>query len=109
MVAKGSPYVRRRRRQPRGGASIGGYVGTEDQWARVEKEWNENLDLWGLEEFHLAPLLAGHTSVGRANAELCALSPPAGGVSPGGPFCPFVPFVPPRERPHRPVAWPSRG
>jgi hypothetical protein len=60
--------------EPTGVASIGGYVGTEDQWAKVEKAWNENLDLWGLEEFNLAPLLAGQTSIGRTNAEICALS-----------------------------------
>jgi hypothetical protein len=60
--------------EPSGITAIGGYVGSEQEWKRVEERWLENLDLWGLEEFHLAPLLAGATHLGRANGELCALS-----------------------------------
>ena len=57
-----------------GTTSIGGYVGTEEQWIKVEKAWQENLNLWGIEYFHLAELLSGNTSLGREKGELCALS-----------------------------------
>jgi hypothetical protein len=56
-----------------GVTSIGGYVGRAEEWAEVEREWKEGLSLWGLDEFHLAPLLSGNTAIGRVDAELCAL------------------------------------
>jgi hypothetical protein len=59
---------------PPGVFAIGGYVGTEQAWAALEAKWLKNLSDWNLDEFHLAPLLYGKTSVGRLNAELCALS-----------------------------------
>jgi hypothetical protein len=52
--------------------AIGCYVGTEEAWTAVEKAWLENLALWGLKEFHLAPLLAGQCSV--SDPLLCALT-----------------------------------
>jgi hypothetical protein len=60
--------------EPEGVTSIGGYVGTEQQWTNTEATWLEYLHLWGLDEFHMAPLLSGNTHLGRENGELCALS-----------------------------------
>jgi hypothetical protein len=54
--------------------TIGGYLGTDDEWVTVEREWLANLALWELREFHLAELLAGNTHLGREKGELCALS-----------------------------------
>ena len=60
--------------EPDGVSAIGGYVGSEQQWTSVETAWLENLGVWGLDEFHLSPLLAGETHLGREKGELCALS-----------------------------------
>ena len=57
--------------EPPGVTSIAGYIGSEQQWANVEDVWAENLDLWGLENFHLAELPRW---IGHENADLCALS-----------------------------------
>lgn len=59
--------------EPEGVTSIGGYVGTEAQWVAVEVAWAAALDMWGLDEFHLAPLLHGETVLGRAKGEMAAL------------------------------------
>jgi len=45
-----------------------GYIGTEEQWAKVVSEWAENLRMWGLDDFHLTDL---PHKLGHSNAELC--------------------------------------
>lgn len=60
--------------QPAGVTSIGGYLGTEDEWASVKKQWLEYLDLWKLQDFHLTELLAGKTHLGFQDGRLCVLS-----------------------------------
>jgi hypothetical protein len=59
---------------PRPVACVGGYIGTEANWTVVERQWNDNLDLWSLKEFHLSPLLHGDTHLGRFKGKLCARS-----------------------------------
>lgn len=63
-------------RSPGRVTSLGGYIGADGTWSKVEKEWAANLTLWGLERFHLTRILAGRTESGAANAnpDLCALS-----------------------------------
>ena len=57
-----------------GWTAVAGYVGTDAAWAGVEKQWAEYKDLWKLSEFSVSNILAGKTSVGRENAELCVRS-----------------------------------
>jgi hypothetical protein len=57
-----------------GWTSVAGYLGTEEMWTAVEKQWAENKKLWSLSEFSIAQILAGATSVGFTNAELCVRS-----------------------------------
>lgn len=57
--------------RPPGWTSVAGYIGTEPMWSGVEKQWAENKELWKLQEFSIAKILAGETSVGFTNAELC--------------------------------------
>jgi hypothetical protein len=56
---------------PKGITSIGGYMGIEDDWRPVEEKWAENLNFWGLVDFHLHEL---PHQIGRVNADLCALN-----------------------------------
>lgn len=51
--------------------SVGGYIGTEDQWNQTQASWMANLREWGLDYFHLAelPKVLGHEKGG-----LCAAS-----------------------------------
>lgn len=51
--------------------SIAGYVAPLEEWARVEQEWVEALDLWGLETFHYAEL-PSTIGIGHGKAENCA-------------------------------------
>lgn len=54
---------------------VGGYVGPEDDWLKVEREWSATCAMWGIEEFHLSSILAGKVHrVGRELSEQCVLS-----------------------------------
>lgn len=60
--------------QPVGIMAIGGYVGSEAAWIEVERQWRANLDLWGLDEFHLSVIQAGKSVVGYSDADACVRS-----------------------------------
>ena len=42
-----------------GWTAVAGYVGTDEMWSDVQKQWAENKKLWGLTEFSVAEILAG--------------------------------------------------
>jgi hypothetical protein len=54
--------------------AIAGYVGTDDVWQVIEKQWAEKKDLWGIDEFSVAKILAGRSAVGLSDAETCVRS-----------------------------------
>jgi hypothetical protein len=47
---------------------VAGYVAPQDEWVRIEAEWQKGLDEWGLKYFHLAEL---PHQIGAERAELC--------------------------------------
>lgn len=51
-----------------GMTAVAGYLGTVDDWVALEKEWQEALDYWGLDRFHLSAM---QDEIGREKSELC--------------------------------------
>jgi hypothetical protein len=54
-----------------GWTAIAGYIGTEEVWQDVERQWAEKKELWGLEEFSFAKIRAGRSPVGLTHADQC--------------------------------------
>lgn len=52
-------------------SAIGGFIGLDNDWRKVEEAWAPNRERWGLEEFRLAQILAGRTVVPQSQAEKC--------------------------------------
>lgn len=55
-----------------GWTAVAGYIGSDDEWSSVQKQWIENKRDWGIREFSIANILAGEVAgVGRTKADLC--------------------------------------
>jgi hypothetical protein len=54
---------------PEGVTAIGGFIGSEDEWTKVEAAWVKNLAYWKQPDFHLAEM---PERMGRTKAEDCS-------------------------------------
>lgn len=54
--------------EPKGITSVAGYIGTVEEWTRVEAEWFKALDGWKIETFHLSKL---PYLIGQENTKAC--------------------------------------